>query len=128
MADLDGASIDDVKAFFRTYYAPNNAAVVVSGDIDPVQTLAWIKKYFGPIKAAALPPRPDISEPRQTQEKREVKEYLEAPRPAIAVAYHTPRYRSPASHSSSRGCSPTTAGHWSPTRMPARRRIPLVEI
>ena len=64
--------------------------VVVSGDIDPAQTLGWIRKYFGSIKASALPPRPDISEPRQEQEKRGVKEYLEAPRPALAVAY-TPR-------------------------------------
>lgn len=91
LAELDAATLEDAKKFFETYYAPNNAAVVVSGDIDTAQTLAWIKKYFGSIKAAALPPRPDISEPRQEQEKRAVKEYLEAPRPAIAVAYHTPK-------------------------------------
>lgn len=91
LAELDAATLEDARKFFETYYAPNNAAVVVSGDIDTAQTLAWIRKYFGPIKASALPPRPDISEPRQEQEKRAVKEYLEAPRPAIAVAYHAPK-------------------------------------
>ena len=91
LAELDAATLQDAKAFFETYYAPNNAVLVVSGDIDPVQTLAWVKKYFGPIKASAPANKPDISEPRQEQEKTAVKEYLEAPRPAIAVAYHTPK-------------------------------------
>jgi zinc protease len=70
LAELDAATLEDAKKFFETYYAPNNAAVVVSGDIDTAQTLNWVKKYFGSIKASALPPRPDISEPRQEQEKR----------------------------------------------------------
>ena len=95
LAELDAASLQDAKAFFETYYAPNNAVVVVSGDIDPAQTLAWIRKYFGPIKSSVLPTRPDISEPRQTAEKRGVKEYLEAPRPAIAVGYHAPKRMTP---------------------------------
>ncbi|MBX7186149.1 MAG: insulinase family protein [Vicinamibacteria bacterium] len=91
LAELDAATLQDAKAFFETYYAPNNAVVVVSGDIDPVQTLGWIRKYFGPIKSSVLPARPDISEPNQTEEKRGVKEYLEAPRPALAVGYHAPK-------------------------------------
>lgn len=95
LAELDAATLQDAKAFFETYYAPNNAVVVVSGDIDPAQTLAWIRKYFGPIKASTLPTRPDISEPNQTAEKRAVKEYLEAPRPAIAVGYHAPKRMTP---------------------------------
>ena len=95
LAELDAATLQDAKAFFETYYAPNNAVVVVSGDIDPVQTLGWIRKYFGSIKSSILPARPDISEPRQAVEKRAVKEYLEAPRPAIAVAYHTPKRLTP---------------------------------
>ena len=95
LAELDAATLQDAKAFFETYYAPNNAVVVVSGDIDPAQTLAWIRKYFGPIKSSVLPTRPDISEPNQTAEKRAVKEYLEAPRPAIAVGYHAPKRMTP---------------------------------
>src|SRR5919106_1813173 len=67
---LDAATLDDVKQFFRTYYAPNNAVLVVTGDIDSKQTLTWIRKYFGGIPSAQLPPQPDISEPRQEKEKR----------------------------------------------------------
>jgi zinc protease len=53
LKDLEAATLDDVKAFFSAYYAPNNAALVVSGDIDPVTTLAWVRKYFGAIPAAS---------------------------------------------------------------------------
>jgi len=95
LAELDAATLEDAKSFFETYYSPNNAVVVVSGDIEPATTLAWVKKYFGSIKPAKLPPRPDISEPRQEKEKREVKPYPDAPRPALAVGYHAPPRMTP---------------------------------
>jgi len=95
LKDIDAATLDDAKAFFDTYYAPNNAAIVVSGDIDPAQTLGWIKKYFGGIKRAPQPPRPDISEPRQEKEKRASRPDALATRPALAVAYHTPARGTP---------------------------------
>lgn len=60
MADLDAATLEDAQAFFRTYYAPNNAVLSVVGDIDPEQTLAWIEKYFGSI------PSTTASSPRAT--------------------------------------------------------------
>jgi zinc protease len=95
LAELDAATLDDAKKFFETYYAPNNAVLVVSGDIDTAQTLAWAKKYFGNIKSSPAAPKADISEPRQEQEKRAVKNYPEAPRPAISIAYHTPPRMTP---------------------------------
>lgn len=58
MADLDAATLEDARAFFRTYYAPNNAVLSVVGDIDPEQTLAWIEKYFGSIAAHDGKPAP----------------------------------------------------------------------
>ncbi len=58
MADLDAASLADAQAFFRTYYAPNNAVLSVVGDIDPEQTLAWVEKYFGSIPANDSKPAP----------------------------------------------------------------------
>ncbi len=61
MEDLSAASYDDVVAFFRTYYAPNNASVVIAGDIDPVQTMELVKKWFGPIPAGE--PVPPIEAP-----------------------------------------------------------------
>ncbi|MBA2668792.1 MAG: insulinase family protein, partial [Gemmatimonadetes bacterium] len=49
LEDLDAATLEDVDSFFRTFYSPNNAVVVVTGDIESKQTLAWITKYFGNI-------------------------------------------------------------------------------
>lgn len=49
MADLSAASLDDVKNFFRTYYAPNNAALVIAGDFDPAAVKKLVAQYFGPI-------------------------------------------------------------------------------
>jgi zinc protease len=48
MEDLSAAALEDVKDFFRTYYAPNNACLVIAGNYDPAQTKEWIAKYFGP--------------------------------------------------------------------------------
>ena len=56
MEDLDAASVEDVSAFFRLHYAPNNAVLSVVGDVDPEQVTAWVKEYFGKIPAnPALP-------------------------------------------------------------------------
>jgi predicted Zn-dependent peptidase len=90
LAHLDAASLTDVQQFFKTYYAPNNAVLVVTGDIDTAQTLAWVKKYFAAIPMAKLPPQPDISEPRQEKEKRTNREDALANRPALAIGYHHP--------------------------------------
>ena len=95
LAELDQASLDDVKEFFKTFYAPNNAALVVTGDFNASQTKAWIAKYFGNIPAQARPPKPDLSEPRQTAEKRHSKPDALAKRPALGVAYHVPERNTP---------------------------------
>jgi zinc protease len=87
---LDAATLADVQQFFKTYYAPNNAVLVVSGDIDTKQTLEWIRKYFSGIPASKLPAQPDISEPRQEKEKRANREDPLANRPALALGYHFP--------------------------------------
>jgi zinc protease len=93
--DIDATTLEEVKAFFDTYYAPNNAVVVVVGDIDPAQTLSWIQRYFGGIPGAPQPKRPDVAEPRQEKEKRASKTDALAPRPALAVAYHVPPRNTP---------------------------------
>ncbi|MCA2982173.1 MAG: insulinase family protein [Gemmatimonas sp.] len=49
MDDLSAAALDDVKAFFRQYYAPDNATITIAGDFDPDSAKAWVAKYFGPI-------------------------------------------------------------------------------
>ncbi|GAA2399079.1 pitrilysin family protein [Streptomyces glaucosporus] len=91
MADLDAASLEDARDFFRTYYAPNNAVLAVVGDIDPEQTLAWVEKYFGSIPShdAKRPPRdgtlPDVIGEEIKQVVRE-----EVPSRALMAAYRLP--------------------------------------
>ncbi len=57
MKDLSAATMDDVKQFFERFYAPSNATLVVAGDSDPVQTKAWVRKYFGALPSRPRPPR-----------------------------------------------------------------------
>jgi predicted Zn-dependent peptidase len=70
MADLDAASVDDVKQFFKTYYAPNNAVLALVGDLDTKDTLARVKKYFGNIPRQAPPAPADLAEPARSGERR----------------------------------------------------------
>ena len=74
MDDLNAASVKDVQEFFRTYYAPNNAVLVLVGDIDAKTALAKVKKYFGDIPQQPAPPVPDLSEGPPTGEKRKTLE------------------------------------------------------
>ncbi|MBI2187856.1 MAG: insulinase family protein [Acidobacteria bacterium] len=88
MADLEAASINDVRDFHGTYYVPENATVAVVGDFDAAQALQLATQYFGRVpKAARRVPRDIPKEPPQPREKRGVVE--EAwPLPAVVVAYH----------------------------------------
>src|SRR5258708_5420927 len=67
--DIQAATLDDVKKFFDTYYAPNNAVLVVVGDTTSDEVMTLAAKHFGAIPSRAVPPRPDIKEPVQTAEK-----------------------------------------------------------
>ncbi|MFJ6743976.1 M16 family metallopeptidase [Streptomyces sp. NPDC091279] len=91
MADLDAATLEDARAFFRTYYAPNNAVLSIVGDIDPEQTLAWVEKYFGSIASYDGKPAPrDGSLPDIIgDELREVVEE-DVPSRALTAAYRMP--------------------------------------
>jgi zinc protease len=89
--DLEAATLEDVKDFFRTYYTPNNATISVSGDFDPARAREWIAKYFGPI-----PPGPPVEEvarwvPEMTGEKRtRAEEDVQLAR--AYYAWHSPPY------------------------------------
>ena len=95
LAHLDAATVDEVRAFFKTFYAPNNAALVVTGDFQPDQVKAWVEKYFGNVPSAKLPPPPDLKEPRQEKEKRAGRTDALANRPALGIAYHVPERLTP---------------------------------
>ena len=88
--DLEAASLDDVKAFHRDYYGPNNAILSLAGDISPAEGFALAEKYFGDIPARATPPAPDFSEGLNTREKRIQQGDKLAQVPAIAVAWKMP--------------------------------------
>ncbi|MCR5888377.1 insulinase family protein [Hymenobacter sp. J193] len=95
LKDLDAATLPDAQAFFKTYYAPNNAALAITGDFEPTEAKAWIEKYFANIPAATQPPKPDITEPRQEKEQRFTKDDKLATKPALAFAYHMPDRNTP---------------------------------
>jgi predicted Zn-dependent peptidase len=96
LKDLEAANLEDVQAFFDTYYSPNNAAIAVVGDFDAENAKIWIEQYFGSIPSAEIPDLPDISESRQEEEKRFVKDDPLANKPALAINYHMPERNSPA--------------------------------
>ena len=89
-ADLDAATLANVRNFFHTYYAPNNAALLMLGDFDPAEAFVLAKRYFDDIPPHPLPPRPDVSEPPQTEERRGAVEEKFGPLPAMAVGYTAP--------------------------------------
>jgi len=90
MADLDAASVDDVKQFFKTYYAPNNAVLALAGDLDTKETLAKVKKYFGAIPRQEPPKPVDLTEPPKDAERRAVVEDPLARLTRIDMAYRIP--------------------------------------
>jgi len=90
LKDLEAANLEDVKKFFDTYYAPNNAVLVVAGDTTPSEAMALASKHFGGIPSRTLPARPDIKEPPQTAEKHFTESDKLARTPALAFGYHLP--------------------------------------
>ena len=92
MTDLSNASVTDVRNFFTTYYAPNNAVLVVAGDIDVPQAQAMVRKYFAPIpRGPAAPPLARMTLPATVgREQRIVVQDQQAPAPAVYVAYRVP--------------------------------------
>jgi zinc protease len=95
LKDIEAATLKDASDFFKTFYAPNNAALVVVGDFDPAQAKQFVEKYFAGIPMSRLPAPPDLTEPRQEKEKRASKTDQLAKRPALAFAYHMPERNTP---------------------------------
>jgi predicted Zn-dependent peptidase len=95
MADLDAASVKDVSDFFKTYYAPNNAVLTLVGDFKSNEVLPKIEKYFGSIPAQSAPPSPDMTESKQTAERRKTIEDPLAQIPRIDMAWKIPAGNTP---------------------------------
>jgi len=91
MADLNAATIQDVRDFFKTYYVPDNATIVISGDFAPETALDMVKNHFGGIpKSQQAISRNNVQEPRQQKEKRNSRS-KPVPLPAYVAGYHIPQ-------------------------------------
>lgn len=95
MADLDAASVDDVRQFFRTYYAPNNAVLALAGDLDAKDALARVRKYFGSIPRQEAPKAVDLAEPEKNAERRAKIDDKLARLTQVEIAYRIPEATNP---------------------------------
>jgi len=91
IADLDSATINDVKAFHATYYRPDNAVLIVAGNFDPAALNAWVDRYFGPIQPPkAVLPRVTVKDPPRKGPKTVTVYGPNVPLPAVAITWQAP--------------------------------------
>lgn len=95
MEDLNAATVEDAKEFFRTYYTPANAVLTMVGSFDTEEALGLIKKYFEKIPEHAPPPPPDVSEPVQQAERRKTLEDNFAQAARLDIVFKTPPGNTP---------------------------------
>lgn len=89
MEDLQSLTTEDVRKWYKRWYAPNNATLVVVGDVDPKEVFALAKKYFGSIPAREITPTSLPNEPKQNA-KREIVVKIPAKVPSVIIGFHTP--------------------------------------
>ncbi|HEX3101164.1 MAG TPA: pitrilysin family protein [Pyrinomonadaceae bacterium] len=95
MEHLDDATVEDVQEFFRIFYAPNNAVLVLSGAFETATAKRLIETYFGNIKSQPLPPELDVTEPVEVAETYREWEDKLAPFPAFLLGWKIPERRTP---------------------------------
>lgn len=90
MPDLDNVTVENAQVFHRTYYAPNNATLVIAGDFDSAQVKKWVEKYYGAIKSQPIPVQTFAQEPEQKTPRSEfLTQQVQATQ--FVLAYHTPK-------------------------------------
>ena len=92
--DLDAATLDDVKSFFRTWYVPNNATLALAGDIDEPRALELVKKYFGPIPSRPLPERKVPAAAKLSADVR-IEAAADVELPRAYASWHSPAFFAP---------------------------------
>ena len=92
--DMKNWKQEDLERYFKTYYAPNNCVVVMSGAMKLADVKALAEKYFAPIPAQPAPPAVHIKEPKQTGERR-ITVQKQVANPYISIAWHTPEAKHP---------------------------------
>ena len=93
--DLNAASVADVTKFFKTYYAPNNAALVIVGDIQIPEVKKLVETYFGDIPPQPAAKRPDMAEPAGFEARQQAYKDALARVPGVVIGYPGPKRRSP---------------------------------
>jgi zinc protease len=94
--DLDAATLEDVRAFHKTFYRPDNAVLIVVGDFEQAQLDAWVDKYFGRVaRPSSSIPRVTVREPERKAERRFNETGPNVPLPAVAITYLAPPVSSP---------------------------------
>lgn len=89
MAEIEAIKLDDLKKWYQTWYAPNNATIVIVGDVKPEQALASVKKYFGDKKPQTLPARPSVAQ-KGFRGYNEQTTQLPVQVPSVILAYNLP--------------------------------------
>ena len=95
LKDIEAATLTDAKMFFNKYYSPQNAVVVITGDFDEAQAKGWVQKYFASIPAQKPDAIPDLTEPKQTEEKTTSRVDKLAKKPAVGFGYQMPKRGTP---------------------------------
>lgn len=90
MEDLDRARVSDIRAFYDTYYVPDNARLIIAGDFDRQETEQLVRKYFGPLSAGPESPERNIPREPPQEAKRVLKVEENVALPAFVAAYHMP--------------------------------------
>ncbi len=125
LSDLETMTRDDLYGYYRQWYVPNNASVVIVGDVDTDDALRRVEHYFGTIPPRAVPPRQTTVEPEQTGERRAT---IRRPGTAayLKVAYHAPAIDDPRFYSMLVLDAALTGAYglnlWSSFRMPPPQR------
>ncbi|MBN2360528.1 MAG: insulinase family protein [Deltaproteobacteria bacterium] len=92
MADIDAATLGDVKQFFRTWYAPSNATLTVAGDFNAVAVRALIEKYFGSLPAVSRPVKAEVKPVHLDREVVLKWDEKVGPLPRVMMAWHSPAF------------------------------------
>jgi zinc protease len=94
MSDIERINPAELRAFYDTYYQPNNAILVIAGDVKASDALALVRRHFGPIPRGAQPAPVTALEPPQSDERRVIVRKEAAQLPVVNIAWHVPNFRS----------------------------------
>jgi zinc protease len=94
-AEIEKFSVDDANYFYRKYYAPNNASIILAGDVEPAVAASLVEKYYGAFPAQAIERAPAPLEPEQKAPRKMEFEHSQLIETKLLLAYHTPPARHP---------------------------------